>query len=163
MENKKAQQTMGMPFSMIFAIFLIVVFIAIAFIAVGYFLDIGRTSGVGMFYNDLQNKVDDALSGQFSQSHFKIDLPSKITEVCFANLSTTITNRGAEYNAIKNYEVYNANIFLIPPQYSENMQWNLIKHIDIAKITKSQNPYCVSVSNGLTIGKGFYDKLVWIK
>lgn len=161
--NKKAQQVMGMPFSMIFAIFLIVVFIVMAFVAVGYFLDIGRTSGVGMFYSDLQNKVSDAMSGQFSKSHFDIDLPSKIKEVCFANLSASITNRGKEYDAIKNYDVYKANVFLIPPEYSENMQWNFIKYIDIAKITKTQNPYCVSVAKGLTIQKGFYDKRVVIK
>ncbi len=135
----------------------------IAFIAVGYFLDIGRTSNVGMFYKDLQDGVNSALGGQYSGVHFDINLPSKIKEVCFANLSAKITNDGSEYKAIRNYDVYKANIFLVPPQYAENMQWNFIKYIDIAKITEKQNPYCVSVANGLTINKGFYDKLVWIK
>lgn len=154
---------MGMPFGMIFAIFLIVVFVAIAFIAVGYFLDIGRSSGVGMFYSDLQDEVNGALSGQYSGAHFDIDLPSKIKKVCFANLSAKITNLGPEYEAIKNYDVYDANIFLVPPEYTQNMQWNLIEYINITKITRMKNPYCVDINKGLTINKGFYDKSVWIE
>jgi len=76
--NKSGQQTMGMPFGMIFAIFLIVVFIVIAFIAVGFFLDIWRSSGVGLFYEELQDAVDGACSGQSGEFDFEIDLPSEI-------------------------------------------------------------------------------------
>ena len=161
--NKKGQQVMGMPFSMIFAIFLIIVFIVIAFIAVKSFLDIGRTSGVGMFYDELQDAVSDAMGGQSSEASFKIDLPSNIKRVCFANLSATITNSGPEYDSIKNYDVYDANVFLVPPEYAQNMQWKLIKYINITKITLNKNPYCVDVDNGLKIKKGFYDKLVWVE
>ena len=163
MENKKAQQVMGMPFGMIFAILLIIVFVVIAFIAVGYFLDIGKSSGVGMFYRELQNAVNDAYSGQSSEMNFDIDLPSNIKFVCFANLSKEITNRGVEYDAIKNYDVYNANVFLVPPEYAQNMQWKFIKYLDITKTTLVKNPYCVNIEDGLKINKGFYDKLVWIE
>ncbi len=161
--NRRGQQLMGMPFSMIFAIFLMIVFVVIAFIAVGYFLDIGRSSGVGMFYRELQDVVDDAFSSQSSEANFDIDLPSEIKRVCFANLSARITNRGMDYDAIKNYDVYDANVFLVPPEYAQNMQWKLIEHINITKITSEKNPYCVDVKDGLKINKGFYDKLVWIE
>ena len=154
---------MGMPFSMIFAIILIVFFVVIAFIVIGNFLDIGRSSNVGMFYNELQKAVDEAFSSQSSKTNFNIDLPSEIKFVCFANLSEKITNPGENYEAIKNYDVYNANVFLVPPEYAQNMQWKLIEHIDIVKITQGKNPYCVSVKDKLEINKGFYDKLVWIK
>ncbi|MBU3923525.1 MAG: hypothetical protein KJ592_01265 [Nanoarchaeota archaeon] len=162
-KGKRAQQTMGMPFGMIFAIFLIVVFIVIAFIAVSGFLDTGKSASVGMFYDELQGAVDNAISGQSSEVSFKIDLPSGIKKVCFADLSSEITNRGAEYDAIKNYDVYEANVFLVPPKYAQNMQWKLIEKINISKITAVKNPYCVGVEEGLVVKKGFYDKLVWVE
>jgi len=151
---------MSMPFGIIFAIFLIVVFVVIAFIAVGYFLDIGRSSGVGMFYAEFQDAVDESMGGQFSEAVFEIDLPDGVKQVCIANLSDTITNPGPAYEAIRNYDVYAANTFLVPPEYAEGMEWKLIEHIDVEKITFEENPYCVNVEAGLTIKKGFYDKLV---
>ena len=154
---------MGMPFSMIFAIILIVVFVVIAFIAVGHFLDIGRTSGVGMFYDELQKAVNDAMKGQFEESSFDIDLPSNIDSVCFANLSAEITNPGVEYEAIRYSDIYDANVFLVPPQNAEGMEWKLIDRINVSKITANRNPYCVDVDDGFTIKKGFYDKYVFIE
>ena len=161
--DKRGQHTMGLPFGIIFAIFLIVVFVVIAFIAVGYFLDIGESSSVGMFYRDFEDAVDDAMRGQFEESSFEIDLPSDIDSVCFANLSDVITNLGAEYDAIRNYDVYDANVFLVPPEYAQNMQWKLIERINVSKITVEENPYCVDVDGGFVIKKGFYDKLVWVE
>lgn len=161
--SKKGQQTMGMPFNMIFAIFLMIVFVVIAFIAVKSFLDIGKSSGVGIFYDELQDVVDDARRGQSSEAVFDVDLPSGIDMVCFSNLSAEITNPGAEYDAIKNYDVYDANVFLVPPEFSENMQWKLIDGINVTRITSVKNPYCVDVDDGLMIKKGFYDKLVWVE
>jgi len=161
--SKRGQQTMGLPFGMIFAIILIVVFVVIAFIAIGYFLDIGRSSGVGLFYRELQGVVDDAMRGQSSEVGYDIDLPSKIELVCFANLSAEITNLGVEYDAIRNYDVYGANVFLVPPEFAQNMQWKLIEHLDVGRITAEDNPYCVRADGELRIGKGFYDKEVWIE
>ena len=153
---------MGMPFGVIFAIILIVVFVVIAFIAIGYFLDIGECSGVGMFYDELQNVVREATRGQSSEVGFDIDLPSGIKFVCFANLSAEITNHGVEYDAIRNYDVYDANVFLVPPEKTCNMQWKLIDRINVSRITESSNPYCVDVDDGFVVKKGFYDREVWV-
>jgi len=161
--EKRGQQTMGMPFGLIFAIFLIVIFIVIAFIAVAGFLDIGDSSTVGMFYRDLQNEVNDAWNGQSSENDFDIDLPSGIKRVCFGNLSRPITNPGPEYEQIKNYEVYEANTFLVPPEYAEDMEWKLIDHLNISKMTATLNPYCVDAAGGLRIKKGFYDRSVTLQ
>lgn len=161
--KKRGQQTMGMPFGMIFSIILIVVFVVIAFIAIGSFLDIGRSAGVGLFYTELQEAVDNSWRGQSSETTFKINLPSEVKTVCFSNLSADITGETEYYNEIKNYEVYEANTFLIPPENAQQMQWKLINHLDIEKITKDQNPYCVSTSQKLKLKKGFYDKLVSIE
>jgi len=163
MRMKRAQQTMGMPFGMIFAILLIVVFVVIAGIAVAGFLDIGKSAGVGMFYDELQNAVDGAMRGQSSDVEFEIDLPGDIKTVCFGNLSGTITNYGEEYDAISNYEVYDANVFLVPPEYAQGMQWKKIEHLNISYVTRMQNPYCVDVGVGLRVRKGFYDRLVWVE
>ncbi|MBT3397533.1 hypothetical protein HOA55_00835 [archaeon] len=161
--NKRAQQTMSMPFGLIFAIFLIVVFIVIAFIAVNSFLDIGQASNVGMFYDELQDAVDEAWRSQTSEFDFEIDLPSGIERVCFANLSASITGPQTDYNAIKNYDVYEANTFLVPPEKAEHMEWKLIKHINISKTTENRNPYCIDISRDMKIKKDFYDKLVVIE
>jgi len=161
--NKKGQHTMGLPFGMIFAIFLIVVFVVIAFIAIRGFLDIGDSARVGMFWDDLQGAVDEALSEQFDESGFDIDLPSGIESVCFANLSNVISNPGAEYEAIRNYDVYEANVFLVPPEFAENMQWKFIEHLDLVKITEDDNPHCVDVGEGLRVKKDFYSKGVMIE
>ncbi len=161
--NNKAQGNMAMPIKMIFAIFLIVVFVAFAFMAVSGVIDTGDTATVGFFYDDLQDTVDDALSSQSTEKTFEIDLPSGITTVCFANLSDTITNTGEYYDQIKNYEVYIANVFLIPPEEAQGMQWKYIDNIDIEAITAESNPYCVSVKQDLTISKDFYSKLVTIQ
>lgn len=163
MVDKKGQQTMGMPFGMIFAIFLIVVFVVIAFIAVKAVIDTGDSASVGLFYDDLQGAVNDAVRGQESDSSFTVNLPGDIEKVCFADLKASITNPGSDYDAIRNYDVYDANTFLVPPEYAQGMQWKLIDRINVTRITAVKNPYCVEVDVGLKIRKGFYDRLVFIE
>lgn len=154
---------MGMPFCVIFSIFLIVIFIVVAFIAIAIFLDFGKSSEVGLFYRDLQVAVDSARSSQLSEFNFKINLPDKIEKVCFADLSEEITGNFEEYEMIKYYDYYDANIFLIPPEFGRDMEWNKINYINITKITEDSNPYCVLVSQELKIKKSFHDRLVIVE
>lgn len=164
MNNKKAQQAMGMSFKMIFAIFLIAVFIAFAFMAIRGFLDIGKSASVGMFYEELQDAVDEALQSQSSESTFKINLPKELEQICFANLSATRTTNQEEYNLIKRYEVYEANTFLLPREFAQNMEWKLIDGLDIDKIiTEKGNPYCIDIKDDLVLEKGFYSRGVSIE
>jgi len=161
--NKKGQQTAGLPFGMIFAIFLIVVFIVIAFMAIGYFLDWGKTATVGTFYEHLQDSVNTAWEGQASSFSFPIDLPSEITTICFANLSRDTNAFPNEYEQIKDFSHQDANVFLIPPQEAQELEYKLIKRIDLERITNNKNPYCVDAEEKLKISKDFYDKLVMIE
>ena len=131
-------------------------------IAVNHFLDLGRCGEVGLFYDNFQKKITEAWSMQYEESSFKINLPSGIEKVCFANLSGNILNQ-ADYEKIKNYDVYDANLFLIPIEKTCDMPYKLIKHINITKITKSENPYCIENSKEMKIKKGFYDKLVFVE
>ena len=161
--KKKAQQSIGMSFGMIFAIFLIVIFVLVAFFAIKAFLDIGESSQVGLFYEDLQDAIDDAWQSQSTEKTFEIDLPSGITHICFANLSDSIRGDSDFYDDIKDFYLYNANVFLIPPGEAEGLKYNSLEHINLAKITYYENPYCVPVAQGLKIEKGFYDRLVVIE
>lgn len=154
---------MGMPFSMMFAIFLIVIFIIVAFMGIRFFLDFGRSADVGLFYEELQKAVDDAWAGQTSSDSFDINLPDAIQRVCFANLSEEITANLEEYDYIEIYEFRIGNTFLVPPGDAEGMQYKQIEHIDIARIIEDENPYCVDAGDRLMIKKDFYDKLVWIE
>jgi hypothetical protein len=162
MRGKRGQHTMSLPFGLIFSIILIVVFVVIAFIAVKYFLGIGSCSEIGLFYDDFQSEINNAMSAQEYSDVYELTLPSGITRVCFANLSETITN-AEDYEFIKNYYLYEANVFLLPPEKACNMPYKFIQKLNIAAITSSMNPYCVEVSRELRIKKGIYDKSILVE
>jgi hypothetical protein len=162
MKNKKGQQAVGMSFGMIFAIFLIVVFVVFAFIAIRFFLDMGDKTGVGEFYIDLQDSVDRSIQGQSSDKSFDVNLPSNIEKICFGNLSAPITN-DPDYQIIKYYDDGSSNVFLVPPEKAQNLESKKIKSIDIANITSEDNPYCISVKDGLRIKKEYSSRLVIIE
>ncbi|MDP2946564.1 MAG: hypothetical protein Q8N88_00475, partial [Nanoarchaeota archaeon] len=109
-----------------------------------------------------QGAINDALSTESSDDVFKIDLPSKIKKVCFGNLSAKITNLD-DYEQVKDYDIYQANVFLIPTTEAGNMPWKIINHLNITKITEKQNPYCIFVSREIKIKKEFYDRLVRVE
>ena len=162
--GKKAQETMSMPFSVIFSFFLIIVFIIVAFIAAKSFLDFGSCSSVGLFYDDLQSKIDEAWHSYKSDFEFEIVLPSGVEKVCFANLSEKITGTKADYELIKDYDVYDANVFLVPSGATCDLPYKNIQHINISLITQAKNPYCVEVSKKLRIQKDIdkFGKFVFI-
>lgn len=153
---------MGLPFGLIFSIILIIIFIVVAFIAIKYFLNLGSLAKIGMFYEDLQNSVDEAWRSQSSKKNFKINLPSKIEKVCFANLTKKVTGSANDFRRIQ-YSSYDSNLFLIPPEEAKGLESTTIKHINLSKIIEKSNPYCVSSDATLKIKKDFYDRLVFIE
>lgn len=162
--DKRGQQTMGLPFGLIFSIFLIVIFVVAAIWAVTHFLDIGKCSSVGLFYEDLQEKVNDVWAPQTSEFNFEIDLPSAIKKVCFGNLTAEITNQG-DFSEIEIYYLEEANVFLVPIGEACNIPYYNLKNINISEITREKNPYCVDLEkkNEIQIKKGFCDKNVLIE
>ena len=160
LNNRRGQGTMSLPFGVIFSIFLIIAFIVIAFIAVRYFLDIGNCASVGQFYENLQDKVDEAWNpGEFNFP-FKLDAPSGVEKICFLNLTNEITNQ-EDYAMMD--EFGDGNVFLIPSTEACEMSYKLISHLDLNKITGENNPKCFENSGNVQIKKGFYDKLVFIE
>jgi len=160
--NKRAQESMSMPFGIIFSIFLIVVFIVTAFIAVKYFLGISDTTKIGLFYQDFQSAVDDAVTSQSTNTTFKINLPSEIKKVCFANLTSEITSPD-NYDEIRDYYTYQANTFLLPSSSAGGLSSKQINHLNITKITSAKNPYRILASGEIKIIKNFYDRDVVVK
>lgn len=159
--NKRGQTTMSLPFGLIFSIILIIVFIVAAFIAVKSFLDVGECSSVGFFYRDFEKQVNDVWRGSGADVPFKIDLPSGITKVCFANMSARITNL-VDAGEIRNFNP-ESNVFLLPVAASCDMHQKIIENLDITRITSSRNPYCISSKSELRIKKEIYDRLVFIE
>lgn len=160
--DTRGQETMSLPFGIIFAILLIVVFIMIAGIAVYHFINVANCGKSGKFYGGLQNQVDNVWHSQLSDNvTFNIDLPSDAKKVCFVNLSKAITDED-DYIQFGN-RIPGRNTFIIPAGSSCNMPSYELADIDIEKITQTQNPYCVNVSKDLKIKKDFYDKYVTIE
>lgn len=158
--DKKAQSTMSLPFGLIFSIILIIVFIVVAFIVVKNFLDTGRCAKIGFFYDDFEKKVNEIWRGAGSDVIFKIDLPSGVKKICFANMSAQITNN-LDMKEIRNYNP-DSSVFLLPNSASCGMSQKNIGHLNLAEITKTKNPYCISANSEIRLTKGIYDSSIMI-
>lgn len=163
-KSKRSQGIMGLPFSVIFSIFLIIFFIVIAFIAIKYFLGWSSCGNVGLFLEDFQNEVDDLWKNDGS-FEFSSTLPSGIEYVCFANFSDRKSSVGIEsdiYDEFKAYEgrqLYNSNMFLYPIEKACDMEFKTINHMEFS----GGNPLCIPVENGkikIKLEKGLRDALV---
>lgn len=156
MKNKA--QLLGMPYSVIFSIFLIVFFIIAAWIAIKMFWNPGcdcalsDQSQEGLFKEDLQTAIDDVWNSAGADRNFKINLPDKIKKVCFMNYDSAA--RGKDTGLFK--ELKNGgrgNLYLYPLKCAcEGFKVITLKHININDTAKTDNPLCFD--NG---------KELWIK
>ncbi len=159
--NRKAQ-IFGMPFSVIFSLFLIAIFILVAFFAIKYFLNIKRCNEIGLFIDDLQTEINKAWNSESSSKTFERSLPAGIEYICIANLSKKADVEGKEkeiYNELRKSEKYSDNLFFYPKKKA-CIPSTKIQHIKIIS-----NPYCIPIKQGkvkIKIEKGFYDALVKI-
>ncbi len=159
-KSKKAQGIFGMPFSVIFSIFLIAIFLVVAFYAIRYFLGLKECSETGLFKEDLQDAIDSAWQSQSSSKKFSNTLPSAIEYACFADLNERATGNFKEkeiYAELRRHADYTANLFFYPQKEACVPSTN-IEHVNV-----TSNPYCIPVESGkieIKIEKGFYDALV---
>jgi len=139
--DKRGQ--MKLSFGMIFSIFLIIIFIAFAVYAITKFINLQKTIQIESFGNGLQEDVNNMWKSPRGSQPETYSLPNKIEAVCFTN---------NEFN----------NLMF---RSSELIDRKNIIHIDISKITTSEDPYCISNINGkvkLIISKDFREDLVTI-
>jgi hypothetical protein len=162
--NKKGQDAIGMSFGWLFSLILIIVFIFVAIYGINYFLNMGKCTKVGLFYDSLQQKIDDAYQSSSSDFELSVNLPG-VTQICFANLTQKITGSDAIYKQIELYSFYDANTFIIPSANACDMPYKTLKHLDVNRTISAKNPFCVDVTEGGTIRivKGYYDKGVIVK
>lgn len=163
--SKKAQEIFGMSFGMIFSIILIVFFIVVAIIAVRHVLSVMSCSKVGLFISNIQDEVDSAWNAEEQSVEFKGNLPSGVKKICFSNTQASFS--GPDRDLGIEIDIYpDMNMFMIPLNKACDMGEVNIKHIDIEKITRTNNPYCVDVSKGkvsMMIEKDSNEALVSIR
>ena len=113
MKQKKAQQVIGLPFGVIFALFLIVIFIVFAIIGIKYFLGMKNKIMILSFYDDLQEEVKKALFAQERDETISLNLPGGIEKICFINFSANISGQDRiYYKNIKGAYSEENNVFL---------------------------------------------------
>lgn len=150
-----------MSFSMIFSIFLIISIIAIAFYTINYFLDLQRCTETSLFYQDFQDKVDRAWSSEITKQKFTGSLPRGIESVCFGDLNQQ--GLGEEYDELRKYRVFEANMFLYPIKKTCDLAYINIQHIDLSQLG---GWHCFPTERGkveIQLEKGNFDALVKIK
>ncbi|MFH1249277.1 MAG: hypothetical protein V1660_03935 [archaeon] len=169
----KKAETMGMPFQMIFSLFLIAVFFVVAFFSIMNFLSVQNCAQVGLFQRELQEKIDSIWNAQSAENVFEGKLPGSVEYVCFLNFTRpkTLTGLDSEGRDIAN-KVYNdlsvfykfkkANLFLYPTKGACDMSYKLLKHIDASS---TSNPYCIKNTGKISISlyKGFDDVYVKVR
>jgi hypothetical protein len=150
-EKNKRAEIFGMSFSMIFSIILIVFFIISAFIAIRTFLNYQKCSQIGLFVNDLKDKVDEAFNSDSSSFVFSAGLPSGVEYACFINASAEFPTNANNiekniFNFVKTYEPLNFkdNFYFYAPKKNYCIKWSNIKNVELA----IHNPICFKVVNG---------------
>ena len=163
---KKKRGQMQLSFGMIFSIILIVIFISVAVFAIMKFLDIQNSVEVGKFGNDIQEDIDRLWKGSQGSETREYSLPTKITHVCCIDYNS---EPKGEFNLI--YEDLRQeffefeNIFFYPIGSGEGLNSKEIKNIDLTKITESENPLCITNTDGeirILIKKNFGESLVTV-
>jgi hypothetical protein len=162
--GKRAEGVMSMPFGIIFSVILIIVFISVAIYVIIKWLDLQKCTQVGSFYQDLQDKVNEAYSGTGYKDWMSVSLPSGVKEVCFADLKARQSGKfKEEYDALNHLEDYDANTFLYPEGGACNMEYSLIEHLDLSKIIQTHNPYCISTDKDIEVIFEMYGKGVILR
>jgi hypothetical protein len=148
-KNKKGQEIFGLSFGMIFAVILIIFFVIIAFIVINQWIHTSDCAKIGMFYNELNTKVKSAWDSGDITSRYKIDLPSQINAVCFSNLTHTFTGPNKVVgDEMATYDTDDNTFLYATKQTSCDFTSYYIEHLDLEKITATENPYCIGLSKG---------------
>lgn len=147
--SKKSQESIGMSFTMIFSIILMIFFVVAAFIAINYFLDMQKCTQITNFIDDFTKEVDEAWRAPRAETAFSARLPSNIEKICFANISKKMDSNQMA-NEIRYYD-RRSNMFFYPTKKACQIPNHKINNIDIEKTLGPTNPYCIDVKNGKII------------
>lgn len=175
MKTKKSDRAqMPLSFGMIFSIILIIAFLGFTIFVIVKFLNTKEEVVAGKLVEDLQNDVDRAWRGSQGSQEVSYKAPSKTTHVCFAYFSLRDSSERSDgrgkyenlYEELMRAFSSDENLFFYPIGSSEGLDSVKIEHIDIDKITREKNPYCIEKNNGeirMTIKKDYGDALVVVE
>jgi hypothetical protein len=152
--NRKADAGVGMSFSMIFAIILMVFFVAVAVMVIASIIKTQNCVKVSMFVDDFKTKINDAWYLQKKIYDYNGILPSNIDMVCFVNISEPFI--GPNKDVAKEYVYFKSdepNMIFYPKGKACSIPYHKILHLDISELIKKENPYCFDVNDGRVIIK----------
>jgi hypothetical protein len=90
LKYKRSQESIGMSFSMIFSLILIIFFLVAAFIAIKYFLDYQKEIQLRAYFQEFQNKIDEISSsaGIVGTDYvFEKNAPTGTDALCYINFN----------------------------------------------------------------------------
>lgn len=166
MRNKRGKKgQIEISFGMIFSIILIIAFIVVAVYAIILFMKTKDCTEIGLFKNDLQEAVNSAWNGEYTDTSLKRSLPEGIDFVCIVDSENQTKGNYAGYlKNVSNFGSKGFNIFFWPIKKACKGEGTFkLEHINLAAITKDKNPYCIQNRDGVTnikIEKSFNDRLV---
>lgn len=112
-------------------------------------MNIERKAQIGLFYEELQNKINEAWQAGSASFSFNSTLASGIEYVCFINVSADSSGADSFEKEVKDYAKYNRikpeiNLLLWPIKKAAGLERKTIEHIRLP----DSNPYCIAVVNG---------------
>lgn len=164
MKRGKAQQVLGMSFGVLFSIMIIIFILVFGFIVVDKFLESEGCTKQGLFIQDLEQSVTNIWRSQgeysFPTKNVAV-LSNKIELICFFNSTNSIDSPSDEdittgkpkitediIEEIRFYKEDGGNMIFYPTGDACEMPVYNLQHIDIGKITETENPYCIPVKDG---------------
>jgi len=164
----KKRGQMQLSFGMIFSIILIIVFIAFAFYVIKILIEGQEEATVLLFKEDLEEDIEKIWKGSGSITKPEgYKLTKKIEMVCFVDYSSPEKGENSEiYRKLKQVYYEYENMFFYPVGSGAGLDATTIRHIDLEKMTESENPYCIENKDGriiLTIKKGYNEELVLVE
>ena len=157
---------MGIPFTMIFSILLIIVFIVVAFIAIRHFMGIKKCAEIGIFTDNLKTRIDGVWKAEAANDIFSESLSSGIKYVCFVNFSMPKKGEFLNlYDDLKYTSNIDSNFIFYPMGAACDPADKKISHLNMGEILKYKNPNCFKAEGkvDLTIKKSLDDVLVTIE
>lgn len=157
---------MQLSFGMIFSIFLIVVLMGFGFYVIMQFLDFQTQATAGIFFDDLQNDVNNVWRSEESSIKVSYNVPSSVEYVCFVDFSSAVDNLEGIYSELELISSGDKNVFVYPVGSGEGSDGKNVLHLDVPKTVQRDNPKCVKAIEGkveVLLKKNYGESLVYIE
>jgi len=159
-----------LSFGMIFSIIIMIAIIGVAVYAISAFLNVGKTSQLGLFHQKFEETIDEIWASSITNRVVSFTVPTNIEFVCFGDLSGASYNPQFEnqFEELKRYasgfEQRNTNRFIYPPGKAKDLAYKQIEKIDISGLTNGFD--CFRAREGIVkirLVKEEFDPLVRVE